>query len=76
MWCRWKFRKNRRGNWKFVIQEDGLSRDRISVEGREHHLKEIMHTQGGFYTEENLATVEEKFVKYKELKFPGIEINK
>lgn len=34
-----------------------------------------MHTQGGFYTEENLTRVKEKFYKYKNLKFPKIEIN-
>lgn len=68
--------KTEEGKWKFVIQEDGLIRDRTSVEGRGHHVKEIMHTQGGFYTDENLAVVKEKFAKYKELKFPTIEINK
>lgn len=68
--------KSENGKWKFVIQEDGLCRDRTTVEGREEHLKEIMHTQGGFYTEENLAIVKERFDKYKNLKFEGIEINK
>ena len=68
--------KSEDGKWKFVIQEDGLCRDRTTVEGREEHLKEIMHTQGGFYTEENLAIVKERFDKYKNLKFEGIEINK
>lgn len=68
--------KSENGKWKFVIQEDGLCRDRTTVEGREEHLKEIMHTQGGFYTEENLAIVKERFDKYKNLKFERIEINK
>ena len=68
--------KTEEGKWKFVIQEDGLSRDRTDTEGRAEHVKEIMHTQGGFYTPENLATVKEKFDKYKDLKFPTIEINK
>ena len=68
--------KSETGKWKFVIQEDGLCRDRTTVEGREEHLKEIMHTQGGFYTEENLSKVKERFDKYKNLKFEGIEINK
>ncbi len=62
------------GGVHIAIQEDGLCRDRTSVEGREHHLKEIMHTQGGFYTEENLRIVKEKFIKYRELTFPTIEI--
>ena len=39
-------------------------------------MREIGHTQGGFYTEDNLATVKEKFVKYKNLKFPTIKIDK
>ncbi len=64
------------GKWKFVIQEDGLCRDRTDVKGREHHCDEIAHTQGGFYSPENLATVKEKFAKYKDLKFPTIEIEK
>lgn len=68
--------KTEEGKWKFVIQEDGLCRDRTSLKGREQHLKEIMHTQGGFYNEENLAIVNKKFAKYKELKFKTIEINK
>ncbi len=59
-----------------LLAEDGLCRDRTTVEGRTHHIREICHTQGGFYTEENLATVKEKFVKYKNLKFPSIEIDK
>lgn len=68
--------KSEDGKWKFVIQEDGLSRDRTTVKGRQEHVKEIMHTQGGFYTQENLATVKEKFEKYKNLKFETIKINK
>lgn len=62
--------------WKFVISEDGLCRDRTTVEGRTEHAKEIEVTQGGFYTEENLKTVKEKFEKYKNIKFKSIEINK
>lgn len=68
--------KTEDGKWKFVIQENGLCRDRTTVPGREEHLKEIMHTQGGFYTPENLAKVKEKFEKYKNLNFEGIEVNK
>ncbi|MBE6048101.1 MAG: flavodoxin family protein [Clostridium sp.] len=64
------------GKWKFVIQEDGLCRDRTDVKGRQHHCEEIAATQGGFYTEENLAIVKEKFEKYKNITFPGIEIEK
>lgn len=68
--------KDENGEWKFVIAEDGLSRDRTTDEGREHHLVEIKHTQGGFYTEENIKTVKEKIEKYRNLKFPTIEIKK
>ncbi|WP_343216216.1 flavodoxin family protein [Clostridium frigoris] len=68
--------KTETGKWKFVIAKDGLSRDRTTIKGREHHLEEIYHTQGGFYTDENLSTVKEKFVKYKNLKFPTIEIDR
>lgn len=67
--------KTEEGKWKFVIQENGLSRDRTDTEGRKEHVKEIIHTQGGFYTEENLKKVNEKFSKYKNLNFPTIEIN-
>lgn len=66
--------KTEEGKWKFVIQEDGLSRDRTDTEGRQEHVKEIIHTQGGFYTEENLKKVNEKYAKYENLKFPTIEI--
>ena len=66
--------KTEDGKWKFVIQENGLCRDRTDIKGRQHHAVEIGETQGGFYTEENLKIVKEKFTKYKELQFPSIEI--
>lgn len=60
--------------WKFVIDpEIGRCRDRTTVEGRGRHLEEIGHTQGGFYTPENIAMVKEKIVRYKEMKFKGID---
>lgn len=62
--------------WEFVIRKDGLIRDRTTVAGRAEHLKEIAHTQGGFYTHENLATVRSKIGKYKALNFPTIEIKR
>ncbi len=68
--------KTEDGKWKFVIAEDGLCRDRTTTEGREHHIREISHTQGGFYTDENAAIVKEKFKKYKDLKFPTIKVLK
>lgn len=67
--------KDEKGQWKFVIAEDGLIRDRTTDEGREHHLDEIKATQGGFYTPENRAVVQSKIKKYIDLKFPGIEIS-
>lgn len=68
--------KTEDGKWKFVIAENGFCRDRTTHEGVKAHLDEIAHTQGGFYTDENLAIVKEKFVKYKELQFPAIKIDR
>lgn len=68
--------KTEDGKFKFVIAENGLCRDRTTVEGRGEHIKEIIHTQGGFYTPENMGTVKEKFVKYKDINFPTIEIDR
>ncbi len=61
------------GKWKFVIQKDGLLKDRTTVEGRAKHLEEIAHTQGGFYANtENRKIVQEKLEKYKEKQFQAI----
>lgn len=61
------------GKWKFVIQKDGLLKDRTTVAGRAKHLEEIAHTQGGFYADpQNHKMVQEKLVKYKEKQFPAI----
>lgn len=66
--------KTAEGKWKFVIQEDGLLKDRTTVEGRARHLEEIAHTQGGFFMNpENRVIVGEKIKKYKEKQFKGIE---
>lgn len=66
--------KTEDNKWKFIIQEDGLSRDRTTVEGRGKHLDEIKHTEVlGFYKNpENIAVVKSKIEKYKNLKFKGI----
>lgn len=45
-----------------------------SVSEPAEHLGEINVTQGGFFTEENLKVVKEKFGKYKDLQFPTIKI--
>lgn len=59
--------------WKFVIGEDGLSRDRTTVEGRAKHLEEIAHTQGGFFRDpKNREVVESKIGRYKNKQFKGI----
>ncbi|SEL27019.1 MULTISPECIES: flavodoxin family protein [unclassified Butyrivibrio] len=61
------------GKWKFVIQEDGLLKDRTTVEGRARHLEEIGHTQGGFFgNPENREIVGKKIIRYKEKNFKGI----
>ncbi len=66
--------KTEDNKWKFVIQEDGLIRDRTTVEGREQHLIEIAHTQGGFFKNpQNREIVKEKIGKYKDLEFAGLE---
>ncbi|MGE1061253.1 flavodoxin family protein [Megasphaera paucivorans] len=62
------------GKWKFVIQDNGLSRDRTTVSGRAKHLEEIKCTQGGFFADsENMKIVREKLKKYANLKIKGIE---
>lgn len=59
--------------WKFVIAENGFSRDRTTIEGRAHHLEEISHTQGGFFANpENIKKVKEKQEKYKKLTFKSL----
>jgi multimeric flavodoxin WrbA len=65
--------KDEKGEWKFVIAENGLIRDRMTDEGRQHHLVEIGETHGIFYVPENRAIINEKIKKFKELKFPTIE---
>jgi multimeric flavodoxin WrbA len=66
--------KTEDGKWKFVIQEDGLLKDRTTVPGRAKHLEEIGETQGSFYANPaNLAKVAELKKKYAEKKFKTIE---
>ncbi|MGB4661466.1 MAG: flavodoxin family protein [Mobilitalea sp.] len=65
--------KTEDNKWKFVIQENGLCRDRTTVEGRGEHLIEIGHTQGGFFMNpNNRVVVNSKIDKYKNLQFKGI----
>lgn len=65
--------KDEKGQWKFILAENGLIRDRMTDEGRSHHLKEIGATHGLFYVPENQAIIKEKIKKFKELKFKTIE---
>lgn len=66
-------RDEKTGKWKFVIQADGLERDRTTEEGRGVHCDEIAETQGGFFMDpEKRKTVAERLPKYKEIQFPGI----
>lgn len=65
--------KDEKGEWKFVIAEDGLIRDRMTDEGRQHHLREIGATHELFYVPDNQKIIKEKIQKFKDLKFPTIE---
>lgn len=66
--------KTEDGKWKFVIQEDGLLKDRTTVAGRAKHLEEIAETQGGFFSDpEKVKAVREKITYYANKKFKGIE---
>jgi multimeric flavodoxin WrbA len=63
--------KDENGKVKFVLAEDGLCRDRNVNECRDKHLEEIIATRIDFF--ENMPTVQERYPKYKELKFPTVE---
>lgn len=66
--------KTEDGKWKFVIQSNGLEKDRTTVPGRAKHLEEIGETQGSFYA--NPETVGRAMAirqKYVEKKFKGID---
>lgn len=61
------------GKWKFVIQANGLLKDRTTVEGRAKHLEEIGETQGGFFgNPANRELVQERIKKYTQKQFQGI----
>ncbi|TCL48745.1 flavodoxin family protein [Allofournierella massiliensis] len=62
------------GKWKFVIQENGLLKDRTTVAGRAKHLEEIAQTQGGFFSDPaKIQLVQQRKQKYAEKKFKGID---
>ena len=62
--------KDETGEYRFVLAENGLIRDRNVNEARAEHLNEIIKTRIEFM--QNMDTVKEKMKKYKELQFPGI----
>lgn len=64
--------KDEEGNIKFVIAKDGLCRDRNNNEAREKHLGEIIETRIDFF--KNMETVQARYGKYKDLKFPTVEV--
>ena len=59
--------KDKKGEVKFVLADNGLIKDRNRNEGRERHFEEIIKTKIHFF--ENMGIVKEKAQKYKELKF-------
>lgn len=63
------------GKWKFVIQKNGLLKDRTTVAGRGLHLDEIAETQGaGFFADPaKVQLVGERKKKYAAKKFKGID---
>ena len=66
--------KDENGNFKFVLAPDGLCRDRNVNECRDKHLEEIMETRIHFMQNQGIA--KEKMAKYRDLKFPTVEIAK
>ena len=66
--------KDENGKVKFVIAPDGLSRDRNVNECREKHLEEIVSTRIDFMKHQEEARA--KMEKYRELKFPTVEISR
>ncbi len=66
--------KTKDGKWKFVIQSDGLLKDRTTVKGRALHLDEIGETQGGFFMNpEAVAEANRRKMKYINKVFKGID---
>ena len=66
--------KTEDGKWKFVIQKDGLLKDRTTVEGREKHLDEIGETQIGlFRSPEKQAKIAERKGMFLEKTFKGLD---
>ena len=66
--------KDENGNMKFILAPDGLCRDRNVNECRDKHLEEIMETRIHFMQHQH--ETDELKKKYRELKFPTVEIAK
>ena len=62
--------KDENGDYQFVLAENGLIRDRNINEARAEHLNEIIKTRIEFFQRQ--PEVQEKYKKYRELKFPAI----
>ena len=63
--------KDEKGEYHFVLAENGLIRDPERPNAaRAEHLNEIIKTRIEFM--QNMETVQAKYAKYKELKFPAI----
>lgn len=57
---------------KFELAENGLIRDRNLNTARAEHLNEIVKTRIEFF--QHMPEVQEKYAKYRALKFPTIEV--
>jgi hypothetical protein len=66
--------KDENGNFKFILAPDGLCRDRNINECRDKHLEEIVQTRIHFMQHQH-ETAELK-AKYRDMKFPTVEIKK
>lgn len=64
--------KGEDGKVKFVLAENGTCRDRNTNEGRELHLDEIVETRIDFF--KRMEEVQAAYPKYRELKFPKVEV--
>lgn len=63
--------KDENGEFKFVLAENGLIRDRNINEARDKHLDEIVATKIDFFQRQH--TIQDLYSKYKEMKFPTVE---
>ncbi len=66
--------KDENGEFKFILAPDGLCRDRNINECRDKHLEEIVQTRIHFMQHQH--ETQELKAKYRDLKFPTVEIQK